>query len=79
MGSSDQYFDQITEVIQANGWEKQLTIELLQPSHGVRVRLGKTHPIAPSEIVNDYQEGIHPLEQVQQECLRALRTGSPGI
>ena len=34
---------------------------------------------APLEIVNDYREEFNPLEQVQQECLRALRTGRPGL
>jgi hypothetical protein len=76
------FLDQISELIRANGWEGQLKLELLAENESaahVRVRLSQNHPVAPLAIVNEYMEGTHPLEQVQQECLRALRTGSPGI
>jgi hypothetical protein len=73
------FLEQINELILANGWEGQLLVELIDSSQIVRIRLNSSHPIAPLEIINDYQEGVHPLEQVQQECLRALRTGSAGL
>lgn len=75
------FIDQIRELVRANGWEDQLMIEEWgTPSQPViRVRLSAAHPSAPSELVNDYQEGISSLEQVQQECLRAIRTGRPGL
>jgi hypothetical protein len=76
--------EQIEEILEANGWEKDVVVETLQePQPGiparVRVRLARPHANEPSGIVNDYTDGIHPLEQIQQECLRALRTGRPGI
>jgi hypothetical protein len=76
--------EQIEDVISANGWERDLIVETLQaPGPGipeqVRVRLVRPHPTEPGGLVNDYTDGVHPLEQVQQECLRALRTGRPGI
>ena len=76
------YEEQICELIRANGWEGQLSVVDIEPEGGpqkVRVKLSENHPVAPGESVNDYIDGIHPLEQVQQECLRALRTGRPGI
>jgi len=76
--------EQIEEVLSANGWEQDLVVETpQQPQPGVpelvRIRLARPHPNEPSGVVNDYTEGVHPLEQIQQECLRALRTGRPGI
>ena len=85
--TGSEFYHQIQELISANGWETQLSLEIIQgvdPSSigartTVRVRLPAHHPVSPSEIVNEYTEGVHPLEQIQQECLRALRTGHPGI
>jgi hypothetical protein len=76
--------EQIEEILSANGWEHDVVVETLQePQPGipelVRVRLVNPHANEPSGIVNDYTDGVHPLEQVQQETLRALRTGRPGI
>lgn len=76
------FLEQILELFEANGWKHQLTTEMISSSDSaskIRVRLLNNHPIAPSGIVNDYQEGINPLEQIQSECLRALRTGRSGI
>jgi hypothetical protein len=75
------YLEQIQDLIQANGWEGQLVLEVLDDvdRKRVRVRLGEQHPTAPLEVINEYDEFLNPLEQVQQECLRALRTGRPGI
>ncbi len=83
------FLDEIYDLLQANGWEGQLVLEVLQSStlsqdNGsqrqiVRVLLSQDHPFAPSEIVNEYEEGVHPLEQIQQECFRALRTGRSGL
>lgn len=82
--SEDQanFLEQIHELFEANGWKNELTTEMISSSDSVprvRVRLVKNHPIAPLGIVNEYQEGINSLEQIQSECLRALRTGRPGI
>jgi hypothetical protein len=77
MTDHSEYFEQIQELIQANGWEKLLTAECVPPY--VVVKLGEGHSTAPLEIVNHYAEGVNPIEQIQQECLRALRTGRPGI
>jgi hypothetical protein len=77
------YFDQIEDLVRANGWEKVLIVERVsaagQSPIMVQIRLQSNHLTAPNEIVNVYVENVHPLEQVQQECLRALRTGRPGI
>jgi len=81
MTDHDGFLDQINELIRANAWEGQLIVELVPSSvpSAVRVSLSAAHPTAPSEVINQYVEGLNPLEQVQQECLRALRTGRPGI
>ncbi|HUP56261.1 MAG TPA: hypothetical protein VM598_02335 [Bdellovibrionota bacterium] len=76
--------EQIEEVISANGWDSQLVVERLPATapgapESVRVRMRIPHVAEPSGMVGDYVEGVHPLEQVQQECLRCLRTGHPGI
>lgn len=76
--------EQIEEVISANGWESELVLETLEAAgpgvpERVRVKLLHPHPSEPHGVVNDYTEDVHPLEQIQQECLRALRTGRPGI
>jgi hypothetical protein len=77
------YFDQIEDLVKANGWEKVLIVERVsaagQSPIMVQIRLQSNHLTAPNAIVNVYVENVHPLEQVQQECLRALRTGRPGI
>ena len=77
------YFDQIEDLIIANGWEKVLIVEWVSAAGQmpimVQIRLQSNHLTAPNAIVNVYVENVHPLEQVQQECLRALRTGRPGI
>ena len=76
------YLEQIKELIHSNGWDGQFDIEVIEESaeaQTIRIRLSERHPTAPCEIVNDYREGMNPLEQVQQECLRALRTGRPGV
>jgi hypothetical protein len=84
--SADSFIAEIEEIIRANGWEGQLIVEALggNPTDSdsrqtVRIKLSSQHSVAPLEIVNEYTDGVHPLEQVQQECLRALRTGYPGI
>ncbi len=77
-----EFRDQVLELIQANGWEGLFQIELLPKGDCptvLRVRLGQNHLVAPLDIVNDYSPSVHGLEQVQQECLRALRTGRAGI
>ena len=76
--ASSSYLNLIDELIRSNGWEDQLLVEWVENSI-VRIRLSQNHPVAPLDIVNDYLEGTHSLEQVQQECLRAIRTGRPGI
>lgn len=77
------YFDQIEDLVKANGWEKVLIVERVsaagQSPIMVQIRLQLNHLTAPNAIVNVYVENVHPLEQVQQECLRTLRTGRPGI
>jgi hypothetical protein len=77
--SQKNFIREISELIEANGWSHELKVDWIEEDQVVRVRLTSQHPISPNEIVNDYREGLHPLEQVQQECLRALRTGSPGL
>lgn len=83
MGEKHRFKEQIEDLIQANGWEGLLTVEPLLEGNpaakGVRVKLSSEHSTAPSTIVNDYLEGVHSFEQIQQECLRALRTGRTGI
>jgi hypothetical protein len=81
MAPSSMYLENIKELISANGWEKQLIVEQISENPLVQVRISLTpsHSIAPGAIVNEYSEGVHPFEQIQQECLRALRTGSPGL
>jgi hypothetical protein len=76
--------EQIEDIISANGWDGEVVVETLQAGQPgvpeqVRVKLKTPRPAEPSGVVNDYTDGIHPLEQIQQECLRALRTGRPGI
>ncbi len=75
------FIEQVKELIQANGWENELQIELISDSgqSGVRIRLSENHLTSASQLVNEYWEGISSLEQIQQECLRALRTGRTGI
>jgi hypothetical protein len=80
------YVLQILELIEANGWTAELTLEIIPGERHpattpeiVRVKLSSNHPISPNGLINEYQEGQHPLEQIQQECLRALRTGHPGL
>lgn len=69
--------EQIEELLDANGWKGKFVIEDLSPT-SVRLRLKDPHPAEPSGMVGDYTEGTNPLEQVQGECLRALRTGRTG-
>jgi hypothetical protein len=83
-GGSLTFREQIEDVISANGWERDLVIETLQAAgpgvpERIRIRLARPHASEPDGLVNDYTDGVHPLEQIQQECLRALRTGRPGI
>jgi hypothetical protein len=79
MALKTDFLNQVKEIIEANGWENLLVIEILDGNPDtLRIRLGKEHPIAAMEVVNDYTSGVSSLEQVQQECLRALRTGRPG-
>lgn len=74
-----EFLNQILEIIAANGWDGLFQLEVVAKNPTVvRIRLGDKHQSAPQELVNDYTEGVHPLEQVQQECLRALRTGRIG-
>jgi len=89
MSALSPFANQILELIRENGWEGLLNVEDMPTNHAVpgqvssgqwvRVSLGTEHRTAPSELVNEYCESIHSLEQIQQECLRALRTGRPGI
>ena len=79
MESTSSFIQDIEEIIEANNWIGQLEIEPLPPSSRVRIRISSSHPFFPSEIVNDYSPEENPLEQLQQDCLRALRTGSSGI
>lgn len=77
--SRETFIQEISELIEANGWSHDLVVQWVEEDQVVRIRLSSQHPISPNELINDYREGLHPLEQVQQECLRALRTGSPGL
>lgn len=76
------YRDQIEELLSANGWDGKFILEVLPGPPGspqvVRVTMKEPHPAEPSGLVNEYNEALNPLEQVQQECLRALRTGRVG-
>jgi hypothetical protein len=79
-----QYYSQILELLESNGWTGLFEVEILNKEHNdaeqtVRIRLGLKHLTNPGDIVNDYCESRHPLEQIQQDCLRALRTGRTGI
>lgn len=79
-----QYYAQILEMIEANGWLGKFTLSLSEDSEDqtsvrIHVYLSEQHPVAPSELINIYEEGVHSLEQIQQECLRALRTGRSGV
>lgn len=65
------FAEQVRDLFSANGWEGLLEIEDLG-SGRIRVKL------QDGSLVNEYTEGVSPLEQVQYECLRALRTGRPG-
>ncbi len=79
MVNESDYLDRILDLIESNGWSRELQLEILSDSPTVvRVRLGSDHRSSPGDLVNDYTDGVHPLEQVQQECLRALRTGRIG-
>jgi hypothetical protein len=77
------FVDRILELLAENGWSESFRVEEIPPHEGasklVRVRLSDSHPVGPGDIVNDYIENVHSLEQVQYECLRAVRTGRPGI
>ena len=77
------YLDQIQNLLQANGWEQLLLTELVSAAGVspvmVQIRLHADHLSAPLEVVNIYVENIHSLEQIQQECFRALRTGRSGV
>lgn len=76
------FLEQIQELLAANGWEKELSLEVLNPEaegRTIRIRLPTHHPVSPLEVINEYTEGVNPLEQIQQECLRALRTGHSGL
>ena len=99
MKTHSAFLNQILDLIEANGWTRDLVVtELssssssssssshsvdphspLRPSVRIQIHLSAHHSLAPSELVNIYEEGIHSLEQVQQECLRALRTGHSGL
>ena len=84
MKKKSAFYTQILELVEANGWSGDLVIIELDSSVSdsrvrVQVSLSTHHSVAPSELVNIYDEGIHSVEQVQQECLRALRTGRSGI
>ncbi len=79
--SKPEFLIQIEELLKSNGWSHQFILEVVSTTPGatrVEIRLSKEHAVAPLDIVNCYEEALHPLEQVQQECLRALRTGRPG-
>lgn len=82
MDLSGQFLEQIQELFNLNGWENLLIVELVSQSNDTpvaAVKLAANHGTAPLDLVNEYTFGVHPLEQIQQECLRALRTGRPGI
>lgn len=76
--------NQIIELLEENGWTGLIVVEQISAPEDespevVEVRLADNHSTAPGDLVNVYTDGIHPLEQVQQECLRSLRTGRPGL
>lgn len=73
------YVQNIQELLEANGWAQQLTLEPNETRGIVQIFLPADHPVSPNGLVNEYAPDYSPLEQVQQECLRALRTGHPGI
>jgi hypothetical protein len=68
---------QVEELLDANGWKGKFAIEDLSPT-SVRLRLTDPLPAEPSGMVGDYTEAMNSLEQIQYECLRALRTGRTG-
>lgn len=76
MSDFDDFEKQLQELLHFNGWEELILIERIET--GFRLKLSPSHRTAPLDIINDYPVGS-PLEQVQQECLRSLRTGRPGI
>jgi hypothetical protein len=84
MVHSSNYLNQIIELLEENGWGGLFEVTSqeepgLASGESVQIKLGAGHPTAPGDLVNIYTEGVHPLEQIQQECLRSLRTGRPGI
>lgn len=78
VNQKSQFIIQVNEIIEANGWNDDLRVEEVS-NEQVRITLGPNHPICPGEFVNDYYQGMTPFEQIQSECLRALRTGRTGI
>ena len=79
MSSEFEFLEQIRELISANAWEKDLIVEADPAQKMVRIKLTAAHRVEPNALVGEYYEGIQGLEQVQSECLRALRTGRTGI
>lgn len=78
------FYTQILEMIDANGWSGQFKVvecseSTVKSPVRIQIYLSEHHPVAPSELINLYEEGVNPLEQIQQECLRALRTGRSGV
>jgi hypothetical protein len=80
--------DEVNELIDGNGWERELVAERVDGSGGpaapgapsfVRVRRRSSAvPPADGDVVNLYPEDALSHEQVMQECLRFLRTGRIG-